>query len=193
MLLDPFPKSLVDLNTLFVTIVVPSVILDLIALSFKLLKESKEKRNLSFLEVVLRKLNWIWLKVVCCWSMWLMLLPSCLCASSVLIIPTLVSLLMRHLFQKIITFGWGKVPMVDLCSFGPWSNSFNLCRTLHALDASLSCICASCISLYALFFFFWSYFNALFFSVSKIQKPIKSIKSKKFNHLCCVYHFLSLP
>ena len=52
-MLDPSLKSLVDLNPLFVTIVVPLVILDLIALSFKLLKESKEKRNLSFLEVVL--------------------------------------------------------------------------------------------------------------------------------------------
>ena len=43
MLLDPSLKIRVDLNTLFVTIVVPLVILDLIALSFKLLKESKEK------------------------------------------------------------------------------------------------------------------------------------------------------
>ena len=33
--------------------------LDLIALSFMLLKESKEKRNLSFLEVVLKRVNWI--------------------------------------------------------------------------------------------------------------------------------------
>ena len=49
MLLDPFPKSLVDLNTLFVTIVMPLVILDLIALSFKLLKESKEKKKLELL------------------------------------------------------------------------------------------------------------------------------------------------
>ena len=38
-LLDSFLKSLMDLNTLFVTIVVPLVILDHIALSFKLLKE----------------------------------------------------------------------------------------------------------------------------------------------------------
>ena len=59
MLLDPFPKSLVNQNTLFVTIVVLFVILDLIALSFMLLKESKEKRNLSFLEVVLKRVNWI--------------------------------------------------------------------------------------------------------------------------------------
>ena len=57
MLLDPFPKSLVDLNTLFVTIVVPLVILELNALSFMLLKESKEKRNLSFLKVMLKRVN----------------------------------------------------------------------------------------------------------------------------------------
>ena len=59
MLLDPFPKGLVDLNTLFVTIMVSLVILDLIALSVKLLKESNEKRNLNFLEVVLKRANWI--------------------------------------------------------------------------------------------------------------------------------------
>ena len=38
--------------------------------------------------------------------------------------------------------------------FSPWFNSFDLCKTLHALDASLSCICPSCISLYALFWLF---------------------------------------
>ena len=47
MLLDPFPKSLVDLNTLSVTIVVLLVILDLIALSFMLLKELKKKKKLE--------------------------------------------------------------------------------------------------------------------------------------------------
>ena len=64
MLLNPSIKGLVDLNLLFVTIVVPLIILDFIALSFKLLKKLKEKRNLSFLDVVLRNLNWICLKVV---------------------------------------------------------------------------------------------------------------------------------
>ena len=39
------PKSLVDLNTLYVTIVVPLVIEDLNALSFILLKKKKEKRE----------------------------------------------------------------------------------------------------------------------------------------------------
>ena len=47
MLLDPFPKRLVDLNTLFVTIVVPSVILDLIALKFQALKIIKRKEKLE--------------------------------------------------------------------------------------------------------------------------------------------------
>ena len=57
MLLDPFPKSLVDLNTLFVTIMVPLVIYDLNDLSFMFLKESKEKKNLSFLEAMLKRVN----------------------------------------------------------------------------------------------------------------------------------------
>ena len=56
-LLDPFTKSLVDLNALFFIIVVLLVVLDLIALSFMLFKESKEKRNLSFLEVMLKRVN----------------------------------------------------------------------------------------------------------------------------------------
>ena len=59
MLLDPFPKSLVDLNTLFVTIMVPLVIYDLNDLSFMFLKESKEKKNLSFLEAMLKRVNQI--------------------------------------------------------------------------------------------------------------------------------------
>ena len=66
MLLDPSLKIRVDLNTLFVTIVVPLVILDLITLSFKLLKQLKEKRNLSFLEVMLWKQNQILGKMVSC-------------------------------------------------------------------------------------------------------------------------------
>ena len=45
MLLDPSLKGLVDINSLFVTAVVLLVILDLIALSFKLLKEFKKKKK----------------------------------------------------------------------------------------------------------------------------------------------------
>ena len=47
MLLDPSLKGLVDINSLFVTAVVLLVILDLIALSFKLLKELKKKKKLE--------------------------------------------------------------------------------------------------------------------------------------------------
>ena len=148
------------------------VILNLTTLSFMLLKESKEKWNLSFLEVVVCKLNWIWWKMVSCWRKLLMFLPPCLCSSLVLILPTFVSLLMRQSFQTIIPDNHSRQSFhldeegflwLSFCSFGHWSNSFDLCRTLHALDASLSCICASCISLYALFCFvfcFWSYFVA---------------------------------
>ena len=57
MLLDLFPKNLVNLNALFVIIMVPLVIKDLNTLSFMFLKESKEKRNLSFLEVMLKRVN----------------------------------------------------------------------------------------------------------------------------------------
>ena len=45
MLLNPSLKGLVDINSLFVTAVVLLVILDLIALSFKLLKEFKKKKK----------------------------------------------------------------------------------------------------------------------------------------------------
>ena len=142
---------------MFVTIVVPLVILDHIALSFKLLRESKEKRNLSFLEVVLCKLNRIWGEMVSSWkSFWCSYL--------------LVNVYLWFLFfQPSSHFSWDTHSKqsfrldeegflwLSFCSFGHWSNYFDFCRTLHALDASLSCICASCISLYALFCFrFWS-------------------------------------
>ena len=66
-------------------------------------------------------------------------------------------------------------------SFGPWFNSFDLCRTLHALDASLPCICASCISLYALFCFCFCFDHTLLllFCVSKNPKPHKKWKIEK--------------
>ena len=74
-------------------------------------------------------------------------------------------------------------------SFGHWSNSFDLCRTLHALDVSLSCICASCIFLYVLFCFFLLILLYLFYFwvCSKIQKPIKIEKSSKSLIACVVY------
>ena len=117
-----------------------------------------------------------------------------LCVSLILILPTIVSLLIRHSFQTIIVFGWGRVPWLSFCSFGPWYNSFNPCRTLHALDASLSCICASYISLYALFWLFLHLILFFWFVWVKIQNHIKSEKFKKFDRTCLsTYHMWVLP
>ena len=81
---------------------------------------------------------------------------------------------------------------LSLCSFGPWSNSFDLCRTLHALDASLSCICASCISLYALLLFLHLILLLCFcFCVCKNPKTTKKVKNSKsliiyiWSHVTC--------
>ena len=65
---------------------------------------------------------------------------------------------------------------LSFCSFGPWSNSFDLCRTLHAFFASY-------IYLYALGFFL-SYFYVLVLCEKKIQNQIKSEKFKKFDRIC---------
>ena len=48
------------------------------------------------------------------------------------------------------------------CSFGPWSNSFDLCRTFHALNVISSCIlCILHFFLCIVCFFFLSYFYVL--------------------------------
>ena len=76
------------------------------------------------------------------------------------------------------------------CSFGPWSNSFDLCRTFHALDASLSCICALCISLYALFWLFLHLILHLCFCFCVCKNPkthkkwkIQKVWSYMFEHI----------
>ena len=79
----------------------------------------------------------------------------------------------HSVWMRKCSYGWA----FDL--FGPWSNSFNLCRTLHALDASLSCICTSCISLYVLFWLFLHLILFFLFCVSKIPKPHKKWKIQK--------------
>ena len=82
---------------------------------------------------------------------------------------------------------------LSFCSFGLWSNSFNLCRTLHALNVISSCICAFCIYLYALVF---GLILLLCFSFMwvKIQNHIKSEKFKKFDRICLsTYHMWVLP
>ena len=76
---------------------------------------------------------------------------------------------------------------LSFCSFVPWSNSFDLYRTFHALKTSLSCICASYISLYAFFcFLFLILLLCLCFVCVKIQNHINSEKSKKFDRHCWV-------
>ena len=69
-----------------------------------------------------------------------MFLTPCLYASLILILPTLFSLLMRHSFQTIFPFGWGRFLWLNFCTFGLWSNSYNLCRTIHALNVISSCV-----------------------------------------------------
>ena len=112
-----------------------------------------------------------------------MLLTPCLCASSVLILPTLISLLMRHSFQIIIVFGWRRVPIVELFLFlfCSWSNSFDCFNALSCFMHYLSYLhafCASCISLYA-FFFVLILLLCFSFGWVKNQKPHKKWKIQK--------------
>ena len=123
--------------------------------------------------------------MVSCWRKFLTFLPPCLCAFPALFQPSSHFSWDTHSKQSFCLDEEGFL-WLTFCSFGPWFNSFNLCKTFHALDASLSCICASCISLYALFCFCWSYLFC-FWVCSKIQKPIKIEKSSKSLIVCVVY------
>ena len=119
--------------------------------------------------------------MVSCWRKFLTFLPPCLCAFPVLFQPSSHFSWDTHSKQSFRLDEEGFL-WLSLCFFGHWSNSFDLCRTLHALDASLSCICASCISLYALFFCcfcIWSYFCAFVFMCVKIPKTHKKWKIQK--------------
>ena len=80
------------------------------------------------------------------------------------------------------------------CSFHHWSNSFYLCRTLHVLDTSLSCIYASCIVhrasfyMHCFLFLFVDLTLLLCFWVSKYSKTYKKYKiSKVWSLVLC--HF----
>ena len=82
---------------------------------------------------------------------------------------------------------------LSFCSFGPWSNSFDLCRTLHALNVISSCIlcilhCFLCIVFVLILLLCFS------FVWVKIQNHIKSEKFKKFDRICLsTYHMWVLP
>ena len=78
---------------------------------------------------------------------------------------------------------------LSFCSFGHWSNSFDLCRTLHALNVILSCILCilhfflcivSVLILLLCFSFMWV----------KIQNHIKSKKFKRFDHICLTTYLM---
>ena len=84
----------------------------------------------------------------------------------------------HFVWMKKDSYGWA-FALLD-----PWSNFFDLCRTLHALDASLSCIYASCISLYALFCFYFDLTFMSLFYVYKNPKPHKKWKIQNFDHIC---------
>ena len=82
---------------------------------------------------------------------------------------------------------------LSFCSFGPWSNSFDLCRTLHALNVISSCI-------FCILHFFLCIVSVLIFLLCfsfvwvKIQNQINSEKIKKFDHICLsTYHMWVLP
>ena len=82
---------------------------------------------------------------------------------------------------------------LSFCSFGPWSNFFDLYWTLHALNVISSCIL--CI----LHFFICIVFVLILllcfcFVWLKIQNHIKSKKFKKFDRICLsTYHMWVLP
>ena len=122
-----------------------------------------------------------------------MLFTPFLYVSLVLILPTLVSLFMRHSFQTIVHLDEEWFLWLSFCSFAPWSNSFDLCRTLHALNVISSCILCilhfficivSILILLLCFSFVWV----------KIQNHIKSEKFKKFDRIyLSTYHMWVLP
>ena len=79
------------------------------------------------------------------------------------------------------------------CSFGPWSNSFDLCWTLHALNVISLCIL--CILLFFICVVFVLILLLCFsFVWVEIQNHIKSEKFKKFDCICLsIYHMWVLP
>ena len=67
---------------------------------------------------------------------------------------------------------------LSFCSFSPWSNSFDFCRTLHALNVISSCIL--CILHFFLCIVFVLILLLCFsFVWVKIQKPHKKWKIQK--------------
>ena len=78
-------------------------------------------------------------------------------------------------------------------SFSPWSNSFDLCRTLHALNVISSCILCI-LHFFICIIFFFILLLCFSFVWVKIQNHIKSEKFKKFDRICLsTYHMCVWP
>ena len=78
---------------------------------------------------------------------------------------------------------------LSFCSFGPWSNSFDLCRTLHALNVISSCIFCIlhlfiCIVFVLILLLCFTFVWVKKKKKKKIQNHIKSEKFKKFDRIC---------
>ena len=82
---------------------------------------------------------------------------------------------------------------LSFCSFGPWSNSFDLCWTLHALIVISSCILCI-LHLFVCIVSFLILLLCFYFVWVKIQNHIKSEKFKKFDRICLsTYHMWVWP
>ena len=83
---------------------------------------------------------------------------------------------------------------LSFCSFSPWFNSFDLCRTLHALNVISSCIlCILHLFVSIVLFLFLILLYCFCFVWVKIQNHIKSEKLKKFDCICLsTYHEFGL-
>ena len=110
-------------------------------------------------------------------------------------------------FQLLSHFSWGthskqsfhldeeKFLWLSFCSFGHWPNSFNLCRTLHALNVISECILCIlhffiCITFVLILLLCFSFM----WVKKKIQNQINSEKFKKFDRICwSTYHICVWP
>ena len=72
---------------------------------------------------------------------------------------------------------------LSFCSFGPWSNSFDLCKTLNALNVISSYI-VCILHLFICIVFVLILLLCFSFVWVKIQNHIKSEKFKKFDRIC---------
>ena len=82
---------------------------------------------------------------------------------------------------------------LSFCSFGHWSNYFDLCRTFHALNVISSCILCI-LHLFVCIVSFLILLLCFYFVWVKIQNHIKSEKFKKFDRICLsTYHMWVWP